>query len=144
MKLSTLKLTLVIAALMLVLAGIVSVIGGGPSAGGPTLPSDQISTTPDAAATPTNAPVTPPVTLTIKPPAHTPTPTLKPTPTPTPKPTPVPTPASRSLGSGSFRSDTGVPINLVCSWSAETNGSSTAVITVTAALLLYKSVAQKL
>lgn len=36
----------------------------------------------------------------------------------------------RSLGSGSFRSDTGVPVNLVANWSAKTVDSSTVEFTV--------------
>jgi 6-phosphogluconolactonase (cycloisomerase 2 family) len=51
--------------------------------------------------------------------------------------TPVPTPAGRELGSGTFRSNTGVPINLVCSWSARTSGSDTVQLTVSVALESY-------
>lgn len=158
MKFDTLKFTLLIAMGLLLLAGVVAMISGLTPASPANTPNSQIDTsvqdgssdaTPTPPVHPTNAPVTPLVTLTLKPPVVTPTPTAKPTPkptaapTPTPKPTPVPaptpvpTPAVRDLGSGSFRSDTGVPINLVCSWSAKTSGSGTAEITVRASLECY-------
>lgn len=152
MKFQTLKLSLLIAMALLLLAGVVSMISGASPSDPANTPNHQIDgavsgdsadVTPTPPVNQTNAPVTPLVTLTLKPPANTPTPTAKPTPAPTAKPTPVPTPtpaptpAVRDLGSGSFRSDTGVPINLVCSWSAKTSGSGTAEVTVHAALECY-------
>lgn len=41
-----------------------------------------------------------------------------PTPTPTPVPTATPAPAGQVLGSGSFSSETGVPINIRANWTA--------------------------
>lgn len=149
MKFNTLKFALLAALALLLLAGVLSLIvePANPLSDGAA--GDQIVTdaptgnagtpTPDGGGT--NAPVTPLLTLTPRPVTATPAPTAKPTPTaaptPAPTPTPVPTPAVRNLGSGSFRSETGVPINLVCSWSAQTSGSGTAEITVHAALESY-------
>ena len=92
-----------------------------------------------------NAPsiVTPPVEMTVEPapvqtaaPAPAPTlapvptpeptdvlvatapPTPEPTPTPTPVPTPTPIPVGETIGKGSFRSDTGVPMNIRADWTA--------------------------
>ncbi len=47
-------------------------------------------------------------------------PTIAPTPTPTPTPVPTatPAPAGQVLGSGSFSSETGVPINIRANWTA--------------------------
>jgi len=67
----------------------------------------------------------------------TPAPTAKPTPAPTPKPTPTPVPAGLPLGSGSFSSDTGLWINSVASWKAETMNNSQAKVTVTVNLKHY-------
>lgn len=47
-----------------------------------------------------------------------PTATPAPTPTPTPVPTATPAPAGQALGSGSFSSETGVPINIRANWTA--------------------------
>lgn len=151
MKFQTLKLSLLIAMALLLLAGVVSMISGASPSDPANTPNQQIDgssgdsteVTPTPPVNQTNTPVTPLVTLTLKPVVTTPTPTAKPTPTvtptatPVPTPTPVPPPAVRDLGSGSFRSETGVPINLVCSWSAKTSGSGTAEVTVHAALECY-------
>ena len=153
MKFNTLKFTLLAAMALMLLAGVVSLITGpAPTETGNGPVVEVVTPTPNADGTtdattpaPSNAPITPLLTLTPRPvmttPAPTakptPVPTPKPTPAPTPKPTPVPTPTVRDLGSGSFRSDTGVPINLVCTWSAKTSGSGTAEITVSASLESY-------
>lgn len=64
-------------------------------------------------------------------PAPTPTPTPAPTPTPVPTPTPTPTPQyGDSLGSGSFKSDTGLPINLRADWSVKTVSASQVEVTI--------------
>ncbi len=88
-------------------------------------------------------PVAPPVEMTVQPapvesqtPAPVPTmapvptpeptevlvatapPTPEPTPTPTPVPTPTPIPVGERIGSGSFRSETGVPMNIRADWTA--------------------------
>ena len=155
MKFTTLKFTLLAAMALMLLAGVVSLITGpAPTETGNGPVVEVVTPTPNADGTtdattpaPSNAPIPPLLTLTPRPVMTTPAPTAKPTPVPTPKPTPaptpiptptpVPTPAVRDLGSGSFRSDTGVPINLVCTWSAKTSGSGTAEITVTASLESY-------
>ena len=141
MKFQTMKFALLAAMCLLLLAGVVSLISGSPDQGAVTPTSDSVAVTPDS-ATPavSNAPVTPLLTITPKPVTPTPntvqtTPTAAPTAAPTP--TPVPTPAVRDLGSGSFRSETGVPINLACIWTAKTSGQGTAEITVTTALESY-------
>lgn len=62
------------------------------------------------------------------------TPTPAPTPTPTPAPTPTPTPPpaqyGESLGSGTFKSDTGTGLNLRADWSAKTVSDSKIEITI--------------
>ena len=64
-------------------------------------------------------------------PAPTPTPTPAPTPTPVPTPTPTPTPQyGDSLGTGSFKSDTGLPINLRADWSVKTVSASQVEVTI--------------
>ena len=66
-------------------------------------------------------------------PAPTPTPVPTPAPTPTPVPTPTPTPTPTygdSLGSGSFKSDTGLPINLKADWSVKTVSASQVEVTI--------------
>ena len=60
---------------------------------------------------PTQAPATPA-------PTPVPTPPPAPSPTPTPVPTPTPLPAGEELGSGSFRSETGVGLNVRAEWTA--------------------------
>lgn len=74
------------------------------------------SASPDAGATvaPTTAPTVAPTTA----PTVAPTATPAPTPTPTPVPTATPAPAGQVLGSGSFSSETGVPINIRANWTA--------------------------
>ena len=66
-------------------------------------------------------------------PVPTPTPTPAPTPTPTPAPTPTPTPTPTygdNLGSGTFKSETGVPINLKADWSVKTISASQVEVTI--------------
>lgn len=78
-----------------------------------------------AVIAPTSAPTPAPT------PIPTPAPTNAPTPAPTPEPTPVPTPEpveepvpdnypSEELGSGSFRSDTGMYVDIRTDWTART------------------------
>ena len=66
-------------------------------------------------------------------PVPTPTPTPAPTPTPTPAPTPTLTPTPTygdNLGSGTFKSETGVPINLKADWSVKTISASQVEVTI--------------
>ena len=66
-------------------------------------------------------------------PVTTPTPAPTPTPTPTPAPTPTPTPTPQygdNLGSGTFKSETGVPINLRADWSVKTTSASQVEVTI--------------
>lgn len=89
-------------------------------------PTEAPAETPTAVV-PTNAPTPVPT------PVPTPAPTNAPAPTPTPAPTPVPTPTpvpadepvpanypSEELGSGSFRSDTGMYVDIRTDWTART------------------------
>ena len=76
---------------------------------------------------------TAPVNTPAPTPVPTPTPTPAPTPTPTPAPTPTPTPTPQygdNLGSGTFKSDTGVPINLKADWSVKTISASQVEVTI--------------
>ena len=77
----------------------------------------------------TQAPVftQPPVPVT---PAPTPVPTPVPTPAPTPVPTPVPLPAGELIGSGSFTSETGVPMNVRAVWTANVLDANRVKVTV--------------
>ena len=52
------------------------------------------------------------------PPTPAPTPTPTPVPTPTPTPTPTPVPVGKVIGTGSFVSNTGVPMNIRADWEA--------------------------
>ncbi len=67
----------------------------------------------------------------------TPVPTAAPTPTPTPAPTPVPVPADTVIGSGSFTSETGVPIDIRADWTASTVNENTVRVTVEVNLISY-------
>ena len=83
----------------------------------------------DPNGTQSTAPVNTPAPATT--PAPTPTPTPAPTPTPVPTPTPTPTPQyGDSLGSGSFKSDTGLPINLRADWSVKTVSATQVEVTI--------------
>lgn len=76
---------------------------------------------------------TAPVNTPAPTPVPTPTPTPAPTPTPTPAPTPTPTPTPQygdNLGSGTFKSDTGVPINLKADWGVKTISASQVEVTI--------------
>ena len=76
---------------------------------------------------------TAPATTPAPTPVPTPTPTPAPTPTPTPAPTPTPKPTPTygdNLGSGTFKSETGVPINLKADWSVKTISASQVEVTI--------------
>ena len=80
--------------------------------------TDPFLATPDGGAqapatvAPTAAPTVAPTTV------PTVAPTIAPTPTPTPVPTATPAPAGEVLASGTFKSETGVPINIRANWTA--------------------------
>lgn len=107
----------------------------------PVESAEPVNTPQPAAASTPAAPTSAPTPV----PAATPAPTQAPTPTPTPAPTPVPTPTPTpeptatpepipvgvSLGSGSFRSATGVALNLIADWSAVSTEDNRALVTVT-------------
>lgn len=84
---------------------------------------------PTPAPQPTPAPTPKPTAAPTPTPAPTPAPT--PTPAPEPSPTPEPVPVGVSLGSGSFRSNTGVALNIIAEWSAVSADGNKAVVTVT-------------
>lgn len=95
-----------------------------PLYGEPSAPPAQPTQTPAPTPSPT--------------PAETPSITPAPLPTPTPMPTPTPTPAPerQSLGSGSFTSDTGTPMNIRADWTASVTGD-TAEIELSVSLQCY-------
>ena len=66
----------------------------------------------------TTAPTVAPTVVPTVAPTVAPTIAPAPTPTPTPVPTATPAPAGQVLGSGSFKSETGVPINIRANWTA--------------------------
>ena len=111
-----------------------------------------------AEATPTNDPYANTVTPSVEtPPAletPQPTPAIEPsvattaTPTATPTPTPIPTattepvqpviPQGEVIGSGSFTSDTGTPLNLRADWTATVLDSERVEVTVNVYLVSYQ------
>ena len=72
---------------------------------------------PTATPAPTPMPVST-IMPTPVPPTPAPTPTPTPAPTPTPVPTATPVPVGQVIGSGSFDSSTGVPLNVHADWTA--------------------------
>ena len=91
---------------------------------------------------PTLAPtVTPMPVSTIMPtpvpPTPVPTPPPTPIPTPTPAPTPTPVPVGQVIGSGSFRSETGVPLNVRADWTAGIMDANTVGVKVDVYLESY-------
>lgn len=70
--------------------------------------------------------------------APTPTPTPIPTPTPTPVPTPTPAPAETVINSGSFASETGVPLNIRAVWTASVADNEHIKVTVSVYLDSYQ------
>ena len=79
---------------------------------------------PTAAPVPTGAPAE----IVVTTPAPTPTPTPEPTPTPLPTPTPIP--VGQLIGSGTFDSDTGVPMNIRAVWNAVIEDADHVKVTV--------------
>ena len=75
-----------------------------------------------ATSAPTPAPTSAPTPV--------PTPVPTPAPTPTPVPTPVPVPVGQQLGSGTFQSDTGVPMNVRAVWTANVLDANRVKVTV--------------
>lgn len=61
-----------------------------------------------------------------------------PEPTPTPVPTPTPIPVGELIGSGSFRSETGVPMNIRADWSAVIEDAERVKVTVQVYLESYQ------
>ena len=92
-----------------------------------------------AQPTPAIAPSTAP---TATPAPATPVPTVTPTPTPVPTATPEPVqpviPQGEVIGSGSFTSDTGTPLNLRADWTATVLDSERVEVTVNVYLISYQ------
>lgn len=59
-----------------------------------------------------------------------PEPSESPEPTPSPTSTPTPTPTQQIKASGSFKSDTGVGLNVIAEWSAVSAGNGKVTVTV--------------
>ena len=85
---------------------------------------------------PTAEPVTPTPEPTPEPATPTPEPTAEPV-TPTPEPTPVPATPTPKETSGSFKSDTGVGLNMVVDWKTEDLGNGTTRVDVTGKIKSY-------
>ena len=77
----------------------------------------NVTPAPTAAPTPTPMPVSTIMPTPVQP-TPVPTPPPTPVPTPTPAPTATPVPVGQAIGSGTFRSDTGVPMNVRAEWEA--------------------------
>ena len=86
---------------------------------------------------PTPAPVSTIMPTPAPTPVPTPAPTPAPTPVPTPAPTPTPVPYGEVIGSGSFRSETGVPLNVRADWVAQALDAGTVRVRVDVYLESY-------
>ncbi len=112
--------------------------------GSPTPEVVSVTPTPYTApvTTPFAAPATP-VPTPVPMPALTPAPTLAPAPVSTPAPTPLPTtaptsvPYPSSLGSGSFRSETGTGLDVLAEWSVQTLSDSQVQVSVTVSAVSF-------
>ena len=98
-------------------------------------PLSSVAPLETAAPTATPIPVQTAAPTAVPTPAPTPVPT--PVPTPTPAPTPTPEPVGQVLGSGSFRSQTGLPIDLRADWVATVLDSERIQVDVTVVLESY-------
>ena len=99
-----------------------------------TQPQPAVETAqPTPAAAPSTAPTATPVPAT-------PVPTLTPTPVPTATPEPAQPiiPQGEVIGSGSFTSDTGTPLNLRADWTATVLDSERVEVTVNVYLVSYQ------
>ena len=92
--------------------------------------------TPVPTVAPTQAPVPTPAPTDVLVATAPPTPT--PSPTPTPEPTPTPIPVGEVIGGGSFRSDTGVPMNVRADWTATVEDAEHVKVTVQVYLESYQ------
>ena len=95
-------------------------------------PTEFPVTTPAPVYVPTPAPTE----IRVETPVATPTPT--PAPTPTPEPTPTPIPVGEIIGSGTFMSDTGVPMNVRAQWYAAIEDADHVKVTVEVWLESYQ------
>ena len=105
-------------------------------------PVPSVDTQP-ALETPQPTPaIAPSAAPTVTPTPATPVPTATPTPTPVPTATPEPIqpviPQGEVIGSGSFTSDTGTPLNLRADWTATVLDSERVEVTVNVYLISYQ------
>ena len=88
-----------------------------------------------------NTPIPAPTPVPQNRPAPTQAPQNNPAPTqapaPTPVPTPTPMPSGQSLGSGSFRSETGTGLELICDWNAVSVEGNKAEVTLRVSIDSY-------
>ena len=105
-------------------------------------PEKEPQATPEAVYTPQPTPAPTPTPTPVPTPTPAPTPTPTPTPSPTPQPTPTPVPAGVTLASGSFRSNTGVGLNLTGTWTALTLNENQIEFKVTVGIDHYSLNAQ--
>ena len=96
-----------------------------PPVGGETAAPEEI---PVATPAPTFVPTPTPTEINVVTPVSTPEPTPEPTPTPVPTPTPIP--VGEVIGSGTFASDTGVPMNIRAVWTAAIEDADHVKVTV--------------
>ena len=114
----------------------------------PVVPASEAQGAPEEPAA--TAPPQPSAVLITPKPTPIPTPKPAPTPAPTPSPTPAPlfevTPApsispdfvvGETLGSGSFRSQTGLNIDLFCEWSVAVASAEEVTVTLTVGVSSY-------
>lgn len=104
--------------------------GQQPGSSQSTASNPIIITTPD----PNDRPVQPTQQPETTEPVPTETPEPTPEPTPSPEPTPEPTPepeiSGEQIGAGTFRSDTGISLNLSCDWKAVSLPDGKAEVTI--------------
>lgn len=96
----------------------------------PVESSSVVVIDPQATQSGTSAPAATPTPAISAAPTPTPVPTPTPTPAPTPTPTPPPVQYGESLGSGTFKSDTGTGLNLRADWSAKTVSDAKIEVTI--------------
>ena len=106
-----------------------------PFLGTPSPDLPLTSAAPLETAVPTATPI--PVQTVAPTVAPTPVPTPEPTPTPIPVSTPTPAPVGQVLDSGSFRSQTGLPIDIRADWVATVLDSDRVQVQVTVVLESY-------
>lgn len=102
-----------------------------------TVPTPRGTAVPALTIPPVVTPVPTPVPTYMPTPAPTPVPTPIPTPPPTPAPTPTPVQVGQIIGTGTFTSETGVPMNIQANWTAKILDENRVRVTVEVNIVSY-------